>query len=162
MNLFVLRHGIAEDSAPGGRDSDRVLTSEGREKLRSVLKSAANAMETPSLILSSPYVRARQTAEVAASVLGYSETIVNTRTLTPDATPHDVWEEIRTHRDEARILLSSHEPLVSRLVSYLLGAPPLQVEMKKAALVSIEIVAFHGEPRGVLKWMLTPKVAHIA
>ncbi len=160
MLIFILRHAIAEDAAPGGRDSDRALTSEGRDKLRSVLKRASKAIETPSLILSSPYVRARQTAEIAASALGYTESIVNTGALTPDAAPHQVWEEIRTHRDAERILLASHEPLVSQLVSYLLGAPALQVEMKKAALVCIEIVTFRGEPRGVLKWMLTPKVAH--
>ena len=43
MELYLLRHGIADDDAPGGRDADRALTAEGKKKLRDLLKVAANA-----------------------------------------------------------------------------------------------------------------------
>jgi phosphohistidine phosphatase SixA len=63
VQIYLLRHGIAENSTP---DSDRALTPEGREKLRRVLARARDADVAPSLILSSPYRRALETAEIAA------------------------------------------------------------------------------------------------
>jgi phosphohistidine phosphatase SixA len=70
-----------------------------------------------------------------------------------------VWDEIRVHKDEAEILLSGHEPLFSSLTAYLLSCPGLQIDYKKGALACVEIDHFTAEPHGVLKWMLTPKLA---
>jgi phosphohistidine phosphatase len=159
MEIYLLRHGIAEDAGPGRSDADRALTSEGKEKLRRVLKRAKSAEVSPSLILSSPFKRAVETAEVAADVLDHKGKIVETRALVPEASPHDAWEEIRARQGEHAVLLASHEPLMSSLVAFLLGTPALQVDMKKAALVRIDCDRMGREPRGVLKWMITPQVA---
>ena len=153
MEIYLLRHGIAEDGYP---DSERALTAEGKEKLRRVLKRAA---VKPSLILSSPYVRAVETAEIAADVLGYHGDIEKAQSLTPDGSPAEVWEEIRARKTEDAILLASHEPLMSATAAFLLGAPGLQVDMKKAALARVDVDRFGPQPLGVLKWMLTPAVA---
>ena len=158
MQIYLLRHGIADDGKPGRPDSERALTAEGRDRLRRVLKRARTADCVPSLILTSPYRRAMETAEVAADVLGYRGETVKTRALVPEASPHDTWEEIRVHKDESAILLASHEPLMSSLAAYLLRSPALQVDMKKAALVRIDCERFAAEPHGVLRWMLTPGV----
>ena len=69
MQIYLLRHGIAENASPGQPDSERALTAEGREKLRRVLKRARSAEVNPGAILSSPYKRALETAEVAAEAL---------------------------------------------------------------------------------------------
>jgi phosphohistidine phosphatase len=159
MEIYLLRHAIAEDAAPGRPDAERALTAEGRDKLRRVLRRARQSDVSPTLILTSPYRRALETAEIAAQVLGYEERPVHSRSLVPEAPPHEVWDEIRAHREEAAILMASHEPLTSSAVAFLLGCPGLQVEMKKAALVRIDCDRFGGEPRGVLKWMLTPALA---
>lgn len=159
MEIYLLRHGIAEDGAPGSPDSDRRLTPEGKRKLHETLKAAAQAGVQPSLILSSPYVRARQTAEIAAGELGYKEEIVTVGALTPDGHPEDVWDEIRTHARERAILLASHEPLCSRMAAFLLGAPELQVDFKKGALMRIDVSPGRLAPQGVLNWMLTAKLA---
>ncbi|HXB74400.1 MAG TPA: histidine phosphatase family protein [Candidatus Acidoferrales bacterium] len=159
MQIYLLRHGIAEESRPGGSDSDRALTSEGREKLRRVLKQARRAGAVPSLILSSPYRRALETADVAVEVLGYGGKVVRARALVPEASPFDAWGEIRARRDEPAILLASHEPLMSALAAFLLDSPALQVDMKKAALMRVDCDGFGPEARGVLKWMLTPALA---
>jgi len=158
VEIFLLRHGIAEDAKAGRPDSERALTAEGRDKLRRVLKRARAAGCSPSLILSSPYRRALETADVAASVLGYRGEVLKTRALVPEAPPQDSWDEIRAHRDEAGVLLASHEPLMSSLAGYLLRSPALLVDMKKAALVCLECEQFPPEPHCVLKWMLTPGV----
>src|SRR4051794_22792324 len=134
MQIYLLRHGIAEDPKPGRPDSERPLTSEGRDKLRRVLKRARTADLEPSLILSSPYRRALETAAVAADVLGYKGEIVQIRALVPEASPFDAWEEIRSRKEERAILLAGHEPLMSSMAAFLLDSPTLQVEMKKGAL----------------------------
>jgi phosphohistidine phosphatase len=158
MQIYLLRHGIAEDAKPGQPDADRPLTAEGRDKLRRVLKRARTAELDPGVILSSPYRRAIETAAVAAEVLAYKGEIVHTRALVPEASPYDAWEEIRNRKNERAILLSSHEPLTSSMVAFLLDSPALHVEMKKAALVRIDCDRFGPKATGVLKWMLTPGV----
>ena len=159
MQIYLLRHGIAEDAQPGRADSERALTSEGREKLRRVLKRGRAAGAAPDLILSSPYRRATETADVAAETLGYQGKVVRTPALLPEASPFDAWEEIRSRHDERSVLLASHEPLMSSLAAFLLGSPALEVDMKKAALVRGDCDRLGPQPKGVLKWMLTPAVA---
>src|SRR4051812_44732560 len=114
MKIYILRHGAAEDGGPGSSDSERALTDDGREALQGVLLRARNAEVSPSLILASPYVRAVQTAEVAAEILPAHEKVVFTKTLPPDGRPAEVWEEIRSRRNEPQILLAGHEPLLSQ------------------------------------------------
>ena len=159
MQIYLLRHGIAEGARPGHVDSERALSSEGREKLRRVLRCARAAGMAPDLILSSPYRRAIETAEVAAEALGYQGKVVPTTALQPEASPFDAWEEIRSRHGERSVLLSSHEPLMSSMAAFLLGSPALEVDMKKAALVRVDCDRLDPQPKGVLKWMLTPAVA---
>ena len=128
MEIYILRHGIAEDAPAGQPDAERALTSDGRKKLRSVLRSAAASGVAPSLILTSPLKRALQTAQIAAEILEYPGELLRTRTLEPNSSPKAIWDEIRVHKDEARILLVGHEPLFGRLMAYLLGSPELQVD----------------------------------
>jgi phosphohistidine phosphatase len=159
VEIYLLRHGIAEDSPPGGHDADRELTAEGKRKLRAVLRRAKEAGVRPALILSSPLVRARQTAELAAEVLGVAEPVLQTRALEPNSDPHEVWEEIRIHKEEERLLMAGHEPLFSHLAAYLLDAPTLRIDFKKGALMRIDLESAGNLPRGLLRWMLTPRLS---
>jgi len=158
MQIYILRHGIAEDRKPGRPDSERALTDEGREKLRRVLKRARGAGVTPAAILSSPYRRALETAEIAAQELDFAGEVKRTRALIPEASPSEIWNELRALKDEPAVLLASHEPLTGRLTAYLLGASAVQVDVKKGALIRIDCDRVGTEPRGVLKWMVTPGV----
>ncbi len=159
MEIYLLRHGIAEDARPGSPDSDRALTREGREKLGRVLKRAREAGVAPSLILSSPYRRAMETGQIAAEVLEYRGEIVRTSSLVPNASPAAAWEELRSRGGDEAILLASHEPLMSSLLAHLLGAPSLQTDFKKGALARVTCVSTGPAPRGVFKWMLTAALA---
>jgi phosphohistidine phosphatase len=153
MLIYVLRHGIAEDTRP---DADRALTPEGREKLKRVLgRSGAS----PGAILSSPLRRAVESAEVAAAALGYKGKILRTPALLPESSPYEAWEEVRSRPDEEAILLASHQPLVGALAGFLLGCPSLEVDMKKAALLCVECEKLAPQPRGMLRWLITPAVA---
>ncbi len=159
MELYLLRHGIAEDAPPGRADSSRALTPEGRERTAAVVKMARDAGVMPSLIASSPYLRAMQTAEVAAKEFGWKGELLPLVSLVPHGTPQAVWSDVRGLRDESAVLLAGHEPLMASLVAYLLGAPELRVDMKKSALVRIDMDGSGATPRGVLRWMLVPKLA---
>jgi phosphohistidine phosphatase len=160
MEIYLLRHGIAEAQAPTGKDADRRLTDEGRRKLRTVLASAQAAGVSPSIVLTSPYRRALETAEIAARELGYQGKLVRTDALIPDGTPREVWQEIRDRSDEPSILLAGHEPLFSSTVAYLLGSMRDMVHFRKGALVRIDVESFGQEPLAVLQWMITPRIAH--
>jgi phosphohistidine phosphatase len=159
MEVYILRHAIAEDRSASLRDPDRALTDEGRKKLRAVLERARAAGVAPSLILTSPYVRAVQTAEMAAEAFGYRGSIVRIDALIPGARPEAAWREIRARRGEKSILLAGHEPSLSALAGYLLGTPELAIDFKKGALLRLDLDASSREPRGALDWLIVPKLA---
>jgi phosphohistidine phosphatase len=159
MQIYLLRHGIAENARPDQPDSERALTPEGRKKLREVLKTAKAAEVRPSLILTSPYRRALETAEIAATALGYQQKLLRTQALIPAGEPSAVWDELRVHKGESEILLVGHEPLFSQLTAFLLDAPSLLIDFKKGALVRVDMENFGARPRGILRWLLPPKVA---
>ena len=147
MEIYLLRHAIAENARPGLKDEDRALTDEGRKKLKRVLERARGAGMKPDLILSSPLRRALETAEVAAQALKYGGRVVLSGTLVPDGNPRQVWEMMSTVRSTVRLL------------AHLLGSPAMMVDMKKAGLARIDFDRFGPEPRGILKWLLTPATA---
>jgi len=155
MEIYILRHGIAEEGRAGFPDAERVLTDTGREKLQAVLGRAHAAGVKPSLILTSPYRRASQTARIAGHMLGCNQ-IAETEALQPGSTPGAAWQAIRDHRSQDSLLLAGHEPLLSSTVAFLLGVRELRLDFKKAGLVRIDLDSFSGNPHGVLKWMLTP------
>jgi phosphohistidine phosphatase len=159
MQIYLLRHGIAEDRRPGRPDAERALTEEGKEKVRRVARRGRSGGCEPSLVLSSPYRRAVETAEIAAEVLGYKGKIVRLKAFEPEASPHDAWDELRGRPEEPAILVAGHEPLLGTLVAFLLGNANMWVDMKKGALVRIDCENFGRQPSGILRWMLTPAVA---
>ncbi|WP_031498891.1 phosphohistidine phosphatase SixA [Bryobacter aggregatus] len=160
MELYLLRHGIAEDSAPGGRDADRALTPEGRKKLRELLKVAAAAGVKPTLILSSPYKRAQETAAIAAKSLAYTHDIIQSQALVPPAHAQELWEEVRMHRSEESLLLVSHEPLLSSAAGFLLNSTSMRMDFKKGGIFRVDLDSFQSQPSGVLKWYLTPRLVN--
>jgi len=159
MEIYLFRHGIAEDAKAGRPDSSRALTDEGRKKTAEVVKTARRSGVAPSLIVSSPYVRAVETAEIARAGFAYPGEIILTEALVPHGRPENVWAELRDHRDEAAVLLAGHEPLLSQLAAYLLASPGLHVEMKKAALMRIDVQTLGPAPHGILRWLITPKLS---
>lgn len=159
MRIYLLRHGVAEEGF-GKRDSDRALTEDGKQKLRELLTTVAQAGVHPSLILSSPYRRAIETARIAVEVLGYQGHLVECSSLTPDSSPQSAWSDVRVHSSEESVLLVGHEPLFSALSAFLLGYPNLSIDFKKGALLCVELHTVRAQPTGILKWYLTPKFTH--
>ena len=162
MEIYLLRHGIAEEAPPGSPDAERALTAEGKKKLVEVLRVAKAAGVRPSLILTSPYRRAVETAEIAKFALGFKGRLLRTRALQPMAAPEDLWEELRVHKDQPQVLLAGHEPLLGQAAGHLLGVTELHIDFKKGALVRLDVEQFDPRPSAVLKWMLVPRLATAA
>ncbi len=159
MQIYLLRHAIAEDGKPGQADRDRALVPEGRKKLKDVLRLAYQADCAISLVLTSPYRRARETADMVTELLAPDAPVVETDTLEPNAQPSDVWGEIRVHQHTDSVLLVGHEPLLSSIMAFFLNSPAMRVEMKKSALVRMDVDSFGAQPHATLRWMITPKIA---
>jgi phosphohistidine phosphatase len=126
-------------------------------KLRMVLRTARQAGVSPGAILTSPHVRAQETAEIAAEILGCRK-VVTTKALLPSSSLSEVWKEI-SKIEAPSVLIAGHEPLLSQFVAFLLNCPAFQVDLKKGSLVRLDVSLSEAHPNGVLKWMLTPKLA---
>ncbi len=159
MEIYILRHGVAEEGGPGMRDADRRLVPEGKDKLRQVLRRAREAGVRPNAIITSPYIRAVETARMAAGELDFSGDLYETEALVPESSPQLVWDELRIHRDAPQVLLAGHEPLLGAVYAYLLDAPTLRVDVKKGSLGRIDVSGMGARPRGVLRWIITARTA---
>ena len=126
-------------------------------KLRIVLRRARQAGVSPAVILTSPYTRAQETAETAAEILGCRKVVVS-KALVPSSSPGDVWKEI-SKIETPSVLIAGHEPLLSQFVAFLLNCPAFQVDLKKGSLIRLDVSLSESRPNGILKWMLTPKLA---
>jgi phosphohistidine phosphatase len=156
MRIYLLRHGVAEEGF-GKRDADRALTDEGKKKLRELLARVAGI--EPSLVITSPYLRAVETARIAVEVLGYKGPLLESSCLTPDSSPQSAWGDVRIHSSEDSVLLVGHEPLFSALSAFLLGHPDLMIDFKKGAMLCVDLHSVRAQPSGILKWHLTPKLS---
>jgi phosphohistidine phosphatase len=157
MQLLILRHGKAEPGRAGAPDSNRRLTLDGKEGLRRVLARAAQTGVKPETVLVSPYVRARETAEIALEMLGVSQEPLFCDALVPDSHPEVVWDEVRVHSQASQLLLVGHNPLLSELLSVLIAAGR-PIELQTAALACVEVGSAGAQRRGRLLWLLTPEV----
>jgi phosphohistidine phosphatase len=157
MEIYVLRHGIAvERGTPGfKKDSDRPLTKEGEEKMYQIAE-AMLAMELKfDLILSSPLVRAEQTAKIVAGEL--DEEVTFTDFLSPDGNVLELIREINDEKPQ-RVLLVGHEPDLSRLISLLVtGGTDASIELKKSGLCKLTADKLTFGQCCTLNWLLTPK-----
>ncbi len=159
MEIYILRHGIAEDGKPGQADSGRRLTPEGKEKLAKILACARKAGVQPDVMLSSPYKRAMETAELARQHLKLDKPIIETEVLTPMERAEKVWDEIRIHKDARQVMVVGHEPQLSSVVCYLIGTSSGHVELKKGAIARVDVESIGIRPQGILVWLLTAKLA---
>ena len=158
MNLYILRHGIAVEPGTAGceRDSERPLTPEGAHKLARIAAAMKAMGLSFDLILSSPYVRARQTAEIVARSFRATKMMAFSEALAVGGSARALIEEIRRHEPELReALLVGHEPGLSRLISVLTGGQA--VTLKKGGLGRLCIAEIRYGRCASLEWLLSPK-----
>jgi phosphohistidine phosphatase len=155
MKLYVMRHGTAEDDAESGADADRALTAVGRGRVIAVGKKLVEAGEAPLLIVTSPLVRATQTAEIVAVVTELGErggTVEVRRALAPGGDGARLAHQL-AHEGRKRVMFVGHEPDLSGLVASLVGAFGRPFE--KAMVVAVQVPPDKG--RSKLRFVLEPK-----
>lgn len=156
MILYVLRHAIAEEPRPGQSDSTRQLTETGRSRCRRVLAHAKRVKVLPQNILTSPYDRAAQTAEIAKAELGFGRELITSNALLPFVSVQDLWNVIRDYAVGGDVMVVGHNPQLSMLVVWLLGGRADALWLKKSGLVALDIGGAGPHPRAELSWLLTP------
>jgi len=160
MNIYILRHGLAGDRASKKYpdDADRPLTSEGEDKLWKVTKAMKNLGLKFDVILSSPYVRTRQTAEIVAEAFEAKKKLELTETLEPDGNQGELIKLLNHRNGLDSPLLVGHEPYLSALISILIsGDRHSSVTMKKGGLCKLSADSLKYGRCASLGWLFTPK-----
>ncbi|HKM58736.1 MAG TPA: phosphohistidine phosphatase SixA [Chthoniobacterales bacterium] len=137
MQLFLLRHAEAEPQA--ANDEARALTDKGKKQAANVGRFCAAHEIIPEIILSSPLVRAHQTAKSVAYELGLSKPVQIEKFLAVGMTPESAFSGLEKYSGKATIMLVGHEPDFSRLAGVLIGGQPESVHFRKATLLSVSL-----------------------
>jgi phosphohistidine phosphatase len=156
--LYVIRHGIADDAAGhGGSDEQRQLTKKGKDKVNKVARFLKNGGTELGHVLSSPLARALETAEIVREECSRSGDVVITDLLKPGGSYDDLVGLINETGGDESIAIVGHEPFLSGFVSYCLsGSRHPYVRMKKAG-VALLTYEGHLEPGGCeLAWLMGP------
>jgi phosphohistidine phosphatase len=158
LELYLIRHGVAAERGPEyPDDSKRPLTSRGMAALRREAKGL-NALKVGfDLIITSPLVRTRQTAEILAEHLAGKPAVTSSDALAPAGTPAGVVQELAKHHRKARIALVGHEPNIGELAARLIGARS-PIPFKKGAVCRIDFDVLPPKGIGQLRWFLPPRV----
>ena len=163
IQLYLIRHGIAADRGPDyPDDSHRPLTEVGVARMRLEAVALAALGVSFDHIISSPLVRARQTADIVAGdgAPSTSVPVTDSEALAFDGTPDDVRQVLARYPDAGSIALVGHEPNIGELAGALTGARwPLR--FKKGAVCRIDVTGNHHGPPGELRWFLTPRMLRI-
>jgi phosphohistidine phosphatase len=160
MEIYVVRHGIAIDREDPKcpPDPERYLTEEGVEKTKRVAAAVAALSSSPDLLLSSPYVRATQTAEIFAAALDYPKPkIRRTDLLLPGAEPSLFFRELAKDKQTSTLFVFGHAPQLDDLIAAALGAKQHITSLKKAGVALIELKRV-SPPNGQLLWLAPPKL----
>lgn len=155
MQILLLRHGDALDHAD---DSARALSPIGNDQAKIAGTVLQSLLLIPELILTSPLLRAVQTATVVAEIVGVKN-IIQTEYLTPHSDHRQIFQELNDLRRD-RVLLVGHEPHLSTMISLLVtGARGSHIEMRKGCLAFCQAVDPVEPAAGVLRWVLPPEVS---
>ncbi|HTR80666.1 MAG TPA: phosphohistidine phosphatase SixA [Bacteroidota bacterium] len=154
MRLFFLRHADA-DSSGQTTDTDRMLTQTGIDEA-SIVAAAIAAMKLDiTLIFTSPFVRARQTADIVAKQFP-SIKVQALNYLLSNSDPQSLFRELQSFPRDARALLVSHEPFISRCIANLIGfSGDAKISIKKATLSCVEVGSPVQRGAGILLWLMT-------
>lgn len=159
MNLYLIRHAIAEEETPSGEDSQRGLTDKGAKRMRQIAKGLRTLGVEFDLILTSPYTRAQQTAEILADVFKIKKQVAASENLVPMGDPDLLLAEINEKYSVLSLAIVGHEPYLSTFVSLLTaGGSPVEMTFKKGGVCHLSTDDLHHTHKATLEWLLTPGV----
>ena len=161
MNLYLMRHGIAATVEQSGIDSDneRPLTPKGIKRMRRAAEGLRRLKLPVDAVVTSPLLRARQTAEIVAEAFGLEGHLEEIPELAPQHSVDRLISAVTRFSDKKHLLLVGHNPLLSQAFSFLIADNEiaLTIELKKGGLCRIEIDSLPPPSPATLHWVLTPK-----
>ena len=159
MNLYLIRHAISEAESPSGEDSERELNDKGAKKMRQIAKGLRTLGVDFDIILTSPYLRAQQTAGILADVLKTKKKVVVSGTLAPGGNPDLLFAEINEKFSVDSLALVGHEPYLSTLVGILTaGGASVEMTFKKGGVCYLSTDNLLHAHQANLEWLLTPGI----
>ena len=161
MNLYIVRHAIAvtRGTPEYDDDSQRPLTDAGRKKMQKIVKGLSQQGAQFDVILTSPYVRARDTAKILAKEFDVKDKVAFSDNLIPPGNFENLINEIHEKHDVNNLALVGHEPMLSSLISWLTtGNTDMKVTLKKGGVAFLTADNLYQEGRATLEWLLTPSL----
>ena len=159
--FYVMRHGIAvtRGSAGFADDAKRPLTPEGKQKMRQIVQGLKRIGFNVDWVITSPLVRAVETAEIVADSLASNVPMDFSDALRPGGSAEELISFLAKHRNRKRVLVVGHEPDLSEMTARLLGAGRhANLTFKKGGCGLITFDEFPPKSPGQLVWWLTPRL----
>jgi len=159
--FYIMRHGLAVERGSAGfsDDSKRPLTPEGRKKTQQAAEGLIRLGVDVDWIVTSPLVRAVETAKIVAAALGKSVPLDLCDELRPGGSAEALIAFLARHANRKRVLVTGHEPDLSEMAARLVGAGRrAHLSLKKAGCCLITFDEFPPKSPGKLIWWLTPRV----
>jgi phosphohistidine phosphatase len=158
VTVYLVRHAIAEARGPAWPDDDeRPLTARGMVRLLEVARRLAERDVRVDLILTSPLVRARQTAEHLHSVWRPEGGVEELTALAPGHRPSQVTQALVQYPADHRLALVGHEPDLGTLAAWMIGAAA-PLPFRKAGVARVDFDEMPRAGTGRLVWLVTPKI----
>jgi phosphohistidine phosphatase len=160
MDLYIVRHGIAIDREDPKcpPDPERYLTEEGIDKTKQVAKAIATLGITPDLLISSPYTRAMQTAEIFANALEYSkQKIRRSDLLLPGAETSALFRDLAKDKHSSSVFVFGHAPHLDELVAAAFASKHPITSLKKAGIAALKLKRI-SPPSAEFLWLATPRL----
>lgn len=156
FDLYIFRHGEAQERGRGA-DETRALTGPGKAEVRRVARGLKRLGVNPEIILTSPLVRAEETARIAADILKPEAGLRICEALAPGGIHAALFKELSSLA-RSRVMLVGHQPDLGELASVLVwGSPDAGIPFKKAGVARIVTAHLPPAATGELRWLLTPK-----
>lgn len=161
MNLYIVRHATAvQRGTPGYEDdSQRPLTDAGRKRMKKIVNGLSEFGIALDAIVTSPYVRARDTAMILAKEFEMKDKVSLSDSLIPPGNFETLINEIREKYDVENLALVGHEPMLSSLISWLTtGNTAMKIVLRKGGVALLSTENLYVDGRATLQWLLTPSL----
>ena len=155
MNIFLIRHGKAEPAFQTKNDIDRELTEEGMNIIKRSVGFWKNGITSFDFIITSPFKRAVQTAEIISELMNYKNDLVKDSALSPGSSTRSVIQLAEMLEGE-NIAFVGHQPDMSYHISSLACNSQLNLKFSPASIAKL---SFNGNPKpgkGILEFLIPP------
>jgi phosphohistidine phosphatase len=159
LELYIIRHGLAGTSLDDeAMDQERPLTKKGKAKMKEIAKGLKEMKIGFDIVLTSPLLRAKESAEILNAYCGNSKKVSITDLLSPEASYNNLIKFLNKLKGSEKVAIVGHEPFLSGFASFCLSKNKSSLmNLKKGGVLMLEIDKVIKPGRCVLSWLMEPK-----